>query len=76
MLYCRSSTAPRMNLACFLLSPHDAQAQKVKEVPAVEHLRHVLPFVARYRKRLLLGLLCAAGSAALTALIPDPAYRG
>jgi ATP-binding cassette subfamily B protein len=60
-----------MNLACFLLSPHDAQAQKVKEVPAVEHLRHVLPFVARYRKRLLLGLLCAAGSAALTALIPQ-----
>ncbi len=37
----------------------------------MEHLRHLLPFVARYRRRLLLGFLCAAGSAALTALIPQ-----
>ena len=37
----------------------------------MEHLRHLLPFVARYRRRLLLGFLCAAGSAALTAHIPQ-----
>jgi ATP-binding cassette subfamily B protein len=37
----------------------------------VEHLRHLLPFVKRYRWRLLLGFLCAACSAALTATIPQ-----
>jgi len=36
----------------------------------VEHLRHLLPFVKRYRRQLLFGLLCAACSAALTAAIP------
>jgi ATP-binding cassette subfamily B protein len=37
----------------------------------VEHLRHLLPFVARYRMRIVLGLLCAACSAALTSIIPQ-----
>ncbi len=37
----------------------------------MEHLRHVLPFVARYRRRLIFGLMCAAGSAVLTAIIPQ-----
>ncbi len=37
----------------------------------MEHLRHLLPFVKRYRRQLLLGLLCAACSAALTAAIPQ-----
>jgi len=37
----------------------------------VEHLRHLLPFVKRYRWQLLFGLLCAACSAVLTALIPQ-----
>ena len=37
----------------------------------MEHLRHLLPFVARYRRRLLLGFLCAACSAALTSIIPQ-----
>jgi ATP-binding cassette, subfamily B, multidrug efflux pump len=37
----------------------------------VEHLRHLLPFVKRYRWQLLFGLICAAGSAALTASIPQ-----
>jgi ATP-binding cassette subfamily B multidrug efflux pump len=37
----------------------------------VEHLRHLLPFVARYRWRLLLGFLCAAGSATMMASIPQ-----
>jgi ATP-binding cassette, subfamily B, multidrug efflux pump len=37
----------------------------------VEHLRHLLPFVKRYRQQLLFGLLCAAASAALTAAIPQ-----
>jgi ATP-binding cassette subfamily B protein len=37
----------------------------------VEQLRHLLPFVARYRARLLLGFVCAACSAALTSLIPQ-----
>jgi ATP-binding cassette subfamily B protein len=36
----------------------------------MEHLRHLLPFVARYRRRLLLGVLCALGTAALTSSIP------
>jgi ATP-binding cassette subfamily B protein len=36
----------------------------------MEHLRHLLPFAARYRKRLLLGVLCALGTSALTASIP------
>jgi ATP-binding cassette, subfamily B, multidrug efflux pump len=36
----------------------------------MEHLRHLLPFVARYRSRLLWGVLCALGTAALTASIP------
>ncbi|MBK9714169.1 MAG: ABC transporter ATP-binding protein [Kouleothrix sp.] len=43
----------------------------IKEVSPVEHLRHLLPFVARYRRRLLLGFLCAACSAALTSIIPQ-----
>src|SRR5215207_8454200 len=42
-----------------------------KEVSCVEHLRHLLPFVKRYRWQLLFGLICAAGSAALTASIPQ-----
>jgi ATP-binding cassette subfamily B protein len=37
----------------------------------VEHLRHLLPFVKRYRWQLLFGLICAACSAALTATIPQ-----
>jgi len=37
----------------------------------MEHLRHLLPFVARYRWRLLLGFLCAAGSAAMVTAIPQ-----
>ena len=37
----------------------------------MEHLRHLLPFVKRYRWQLLFGLICAAGSAVLTALIPQ-----
>jgi ATP-binding cassette subfamily B multidrug efflux pump len=37
----------------------------------MEHLRHLLPFVARYRWRLLLGFLCAAGSAAMMTTIPQ-----
>ena len=37
----------------------------------MEHLRHLLPFVKRYRWQLLFGLICAAGSAALTAAIPQ-----
>ncbi|MEO7910878.1 MAG: ABC transporter ATP-binding protein [Roseiflexaceae bacterium] len=37
----------------------------------MEHLRHLLPFVKRYRWKLLFGLLCAACSAALTAAIPQ-----
>jgi ATP-binding cassette subfamily B protein len=37
----------------------------------VEHLRHLAPFLRRYRLRLLLGLLCAAISATLTAAIPQ-----
>ena len=37
----------------------------------MEHLRHLLPFVKRYRWQLLFGLLCAACSAALTAAIPQ-----
>ena len=37
----------------------------------MEHLRHLLPFVKRYRWQLLFGLICAAGSAALTASIPQ-----
>jgi ATP-binding cassette, subfamily B, multidrug efflux pump len=36
----------------------------------MEHLRHLLPFIARYRKQQLLGVLCAASTAALTAAIP------
>jgi ATP-binding cassette subfamily B multidrug efflux pump len=37
----------------------------------VEHLRHLLPFVKRYRWQLLFGFICAACSAALTATIPQ-----
>ena len=37
----------------------------------MEHLRHLLPFVKRYRRQLLFGFLCAACSAALTAAIPQ-----
>ena len=37
----------------------------------MEHLRHLLPFVKRYRWQLLFGLICAACSAALTASIPQ-----
>jgi ATP-binding cassette subfamily B protein len=36
----------------------------------MEHLRHLLPFLARYRARLFWGSLCALGTAALTATIP------
>ncbi|HET9221196.1 MAG TPA: ABC transporter ATP-binding protein [Roseiflexaceae bacterium] len=36
----------------------------------MEHLRHLLPFIARYRARLLFGILCALGTAALTSSIP------
>jgi ATP-binding cassette subfamily B protein len=42
-----------------------------KEVSRVEHLRHLLPFVRRYRRQLLFGFLCAACSAGLTATIPQ-----
>jgi ATP-binding cassette subfamily B protein len=42
-----------------------------KEVLHLQHLRHLLPFVARYRWRIFLGFLCAAGSAALTSVIPQ-----
>ena len=37
----------------------------------MEHLRHLLPFVKRYRWQLLFGLICSACSAALTAAIPQ-----
>ncbi len=37
----------------------------------MEHLRHLLPFVKRYRRQLLFGLICAAASAGLTAAIPQ-----
>ena len=37
----------------------------------MEHLRHLLPFVRRYRWQLLFGFICAACSAALTATIPQ-----
>ncbi len=36
----------------------------------MEHLRHLIPFVRRYRLRILLGVLCAVGDALLTGLIP------
>jgi ATP-binding cassette subfamily B protein len=36
----------------------------------MEHLRHLLPFVARYRARLIFGIICALGTAALTSSIP------
>jgi ATP-binding cassette, subfamily B, multidrug efflux pump len=41
----------------------------------VEHLRHLLPFVARYRARLLFGLLFATCSAVLTSAIPQIVRR-
>jgi len=41
----------------------------------MEHLRHLLPFVLRYRRRLLLGFLFASGSAAFTAAIPQIVRR-
>ncbi len=37
----------------------------------MEHLRHLLPFVRRYRWRLAGGFGCAAASAVLVALIPQ-----
>jgi ATP-binding cassette subfamily B protein len=37
----------------------------------VEHLRHLLPVVKRYRWQLLFGLICAGCSAALTTAIPQ-----
>lgn len=37
----------------------------------MEQLRHLRPFVARYRTRLLLGFLCAACTAATTATVPQ-----
>jgi ATP-binding cassette, subfamily B, multidrug efflux pump len=40
-------------------------------VSRVEHLRHLLPFVRRYRWQLLFGFICSACSAALTASIPQ-----
>ncbi len=36
----------------------------------MEHLRYLLPFLRRYRRQLVLGVLCAAGTAGLTAAIP------
>jgi ATP-binding cassette subfamily B protein len=36
----------------------------------MDNLRHLLPFLARYRLRLLLGLLCSVGDAASTAAVP------
>jgi ATP-binding cassette, subfamily B, multidrug efflux pump len=36
----------------------------------MEHLRHLLPFVGRYRTKLLFGVLCAFATAGLTASIP------
>jgi ATP-binding cassette, subfamily B, multidrug efflux pump len=57
----RASCRPRI---CFL-------NHFVKEVSRVEHLRHLLPFVKRYRWQLLFGLISAACSAALTASIPQ-----
>jgi ATP-binding cassette subfamily B protein len=41
-----------------------------EEAIPMEHLRHLLPFVRRYRRRMVLGVLCAAGTAGLTATIP------
>src|SRR5215207_8123073 len=41
----------------------------------METLRHLLPFVARYRRRLLLGLLCAICTAATTSAIPQIVRR-
>jgi ATP-binding cassette subfamily B protein len=57
--------------ARFLPSSHAVSHQLAKEVSRVEHLRHLLPFVKRYRRQLLFGFLCAACSAALTATIPQ-----
>lgn len=37
----------------------------------MDQLRHILPFIVRYRVRLLLGFCCAIGSAAMTASIPQ-----
>ncbi|HEU4327065.1 MAG TPA: ABC transporter ATP-binding protein [Roseiflexaceae bacterium] len=36
----------------------------------MEHLRHLIPFIRRYRLRILLGVLCAVGDALLTGSIP------
>jgi ATP-binding cassette, subfamily B, multidrug efflux pump len=41
----------------------------------MEQLRHLLPFVLRYRWRLLLGLLCAACTAATISTIPQIVRR-
>ncbi len=41
----------------------------------METLRHLLPFVARYRRRLLLGLLCAICTAATTSAVPQIVRR-
>ena len=37
----------------------------------MDQLRHLLPFVRRYRTRLLLGFCCAIGSMTMTATIPQ-----
>src|SRR5262245_9355099 len=37
----------------------------------MDQLRHVLPFAARYRIRLLLGFFCALGTTSMTASIPQ-----
>lgn len=37
----------------------------------MEHLRYVLPFLARYRWRLLIGALCALGDGLLTGTVPQ-----
>jgi len=37
----------------------------------MDQLRHILPFIRRYRVRLLLGFCCAIGSMAMTASIPQ-----
>ena len=41
----------------------------------MEHLRHLLPFIKRYRLRLFFGLCCAIGDAAATAAVPQVIRR-
>src|SRR5689334_11198618 len=51
-------------------SPLRPQARLARRDTPMEDLRHLVPFVARYRGRLLLGLLCASSDAAITSSIP------